>query len=406
MPKPNLIVGLDIGTTKVCAVVARQAPVGSVQVVGVASVPSRGLRRGVVTDLDAATGAIEEAVEQAERMAGSEIRSAVVSVSGDHIASHNSRGVVAVSRPDREISSTDVARALEAARMSALPTTDREILHLVPRQFVVDGTDGVHNPVGMYGVRLEVDAHVVTGSSTQVGNVVKCVERAGLEAEALVLEVLASAEAVLTGAERDLGVAVCDLGGGVTSVGVFQGGGLCHTAVLPVGGNHITNDIAVGLRTLPEEAERLKVTHGVALSRMAAEGELVEVAGLADHTLRVVPRRQLGEIIEPRVEEILDMIWAQIEPFAARLPAGVVLTGGSATLRGLAEAAAERWGLPVRVGRPQGVAGLPEAACGPAYATAVGLVLYASRTRRQEFSARDGAVRGLLSRLRAWLIGD
>lgn len=406
MPKPNLIVGLDIGTTKVCAIVARQAPVGSVQTVGVASVPSRGLRRGVVTDLDAATGAIEEAVEQAEQMAGCEIRSVVVSVSGEHITSHNSRGVVAVSRPDREISSADVARALEVARMSALPTADRQILHLVPRQFVVDGIDGVHNPVGMYGARLEVDAHVVTGSSTQVANIVKCVERAGLEIESLVLEVLASASSVLTGAERDLGVVVCDLGGGVTSVGVFQGGGLCHTAVLPVGGIHITNDVAVGLRTLPEEAERLKVTHGVALSRMAAEGELVEVAGLADHTLRIVPRRELGEIIEARVEEILDMIWAQIGPFAVRLPAGVVLTGGSATLRGLAEAAAERWGLPVRVGRPQGVTGLPEAASGPAYATAVGLVLYASHARRQEFSARNGAVRGLLSRLRAWLIGE
>ncbi|MDR5708395.1 MAG: cell division protein FtsA [Armatimonadota bacterium] len=408
MARPHPLVGLDIGTTKVCAVVAQAEAEDRLQLLGVGTAPSAGLRRGVVADLRAATQAVEQAVERAEKAAGREIRSVYVAVSGDHVTGQNTRGVVAVSSPDREISSTDVARALEAARMSAVPAADREVLHVLPRHFVVDGTDGVRNPVGMYGVRLEVEAHVVTGASTQVANLVKCVEQTGLEVEGLVLGVLASAEAVLSGAERELGVAVCEVGGGITSLGIFRDGALCHTAVVPVGGQHLTNDLAVGLRTSLEEAERIKLRFGAARARMAGEGELLEVAEIGAQTPRIVPRRVVCEILEARVEELLELVRGQLERWgpAAQLPAGVVLTGGSTLLPGLVELASERWGLPVRVGHPRGVLGPAAAVSGPAYATAVGLLLYVHHQAVERARRRDGAARGIWQRLRTWLVGE
>ena len=404
MPRKGALVGLDIGTTKVCALVGEVDEDGEVHVAGVGTVPCTGLRRGVVTDLDATTRALTEAVERAERMSGQSVRSVFVAVSGEHIASQNSRGVVAVSRSDREISTQDVERVVEAAQLAAIPSPDREIIHLLPRGFVVDGQDGVRNPVGMYGTRLEVEAHIVTGTSTLLANLVKCVHRAGLEVEEMVLEPLASAEAVLSPAERELGVVVCDVGGGTTSLGVFAAGGLVHTVVLPVGGNHITHDIAFGLRTALPEAEKLKVRHGAAAARMASEGELIEVLGVGEREPRVLPRRHLCEIIEPRVDEILGLVAAHLArpEFAGRVPAGLVLTGGTALLRGLAEVATERLGLPARVGYPTGVVGLADAVASPAFATAVGLVLYGARTERGTVSRpeRNGALWG---RLRAWV---
>ncbi|MDQ7819793.1 MAG: cell division protein FtsA [Armatimonadota bacterium] len=403
MSRKQHVVGLDIGTTKVCAVVGEVDDDGEVHIAGVGSTPSSGIRKGVVIDLDATTRAIEEAVERAERMAGITISSLYVGVSGEHITSTNSRGVVAVSRGDHEISSADVERVIEAARMAALPASDREIVHMLPRGFVVDGHDGVRNPVGMYGSRLEVEAHIVTGTSTVLANLLKCVQRAGLELEEIVLEPLASAEAVLTPAERELGVVLADIGGGTTSIGVFVGGGLCHTAILPVGGHHITSDVAVGLRTPVAEAEKLKIRHGAASAADAREGELIEVFNVGDREPRVLPRRVLCEIIEPRLQEICGLLRLQIRRsgYAHLVPAGIVLTGGTALLRGITRYVSEHLELPARVGVPDQVGGLTDAVASPIYATGVGLVLYGVRHGGSRPS-RGGNGTGLWSRVRSW----
>jgi len=383
VPKKGLVIGLDIGTTKVCALAGEVDEEGEVHIVGMGTSPSLGLRKGVVVDLDATIKAIEEAVERAERMAGARFSAAFVSVSGEHIASANSRGIVAVARSDHEIEAGDVNRVVEAARMNALPPSDRDLIHLLPRDFVVDGQDGVRNPVGMFGARLEVEAHIVTGLATILANVAKCVQEAGLEVEELVLEPLASAEAVLTPAERELGTVVADIGGGTTSIGVFVGGGLCHSAILPVGGTHLTNDIAVGLRTPISEAEKLKVRAGAASPHMAAEGELIEVVTVGDRTPRILPRRLLCEIIEPRVAEIMGLLRAELRRagYAHLVPGGVVLTGGTALLAGIAPYASEALELPARAGAPERVSGVTDAVHSPVYSTAVGLVQIGARER-------------------------
>ena len=398
------VVGLDIGTTKVCAVVGEADEDGEVHIAGVGSTSSSGMRKGVVIDIDATTRAIEDAVERTERMAGMTISVLYVGVSGEHITSTNSRGVIAVSRGDHEISSADVDRVIEAARMAALPAADREIVHMLPRGFVVDGHDGVRNPIGMYGSRLEVDAHIVTGTSTVLANLLKCVQRAGLELEELVLEPLASAEAVLTQAERELGVVLADIGGGTTSVGVFAGGGLCHTAILPVGGHHLTSDVAVGLRTPVAEAEKLKIRHGAASVADVHEGELIEVFNVGDREPRILPRKVLCEIIEPRLQEICSLLRLHIKRsgYGHLVPAGIVLTGGTALLRGIAKYVSEKLELPARVGVPEQVGGLIDAVASPIYATAVGLVQYGVRHGGpQPVHATNGA--GILGRMRGWL---
>jgi len=399
-------VGLDIGTTKVCVIVAEPDEEGEVHITGMGTSPSTGVRRGVVVDLDGTTRAIEDAVEAAERMAGVKIAGVVLGVSGEHIASQNSRGVVAVSRGDHEIGESDVSRVVEAARMAAIPASDREIIHLLPRDFVVDGQDGVKNPVGMYGTRLEVDAHIVTGASTFLANLLKCVQRAGVEAEELVLEPLASGEAVLSQAERELGVALVDIGGGTSSLGLFLGGGLCHAAVLPIGGHHITSDIAVGLRTPIVEAEKLKIRHGCATAAMAAEGETIEVVPIGTREARILPRRVLAEIIEPRLSEIFAMIKTQLRRsgYAPLLPAGVVATGGTALLRGIADAATEQLDLPARVGVPEVSGSMADVVGSPIYATGVGLILHAARKRPTGRAAHhlDGTGT-LFGRIRQWV---
>lgn len=398
------IVGLDIGTTKVCAVVGDVDEDGDVQISGVGLVPSSGIRKGIVVDLDATTRAIEEAVERAERMAGMKVGALYVGVSGEHIASTNSRGVVAISRGDHEIASADVERVVDAARMAALPASDREIVHLLPRGFVVDGHDGVRNPVGMYGARLEVEAHIVTGTSTVLANLMKCVQRAGLDVEEIVLEPLASAEAALTPAERELGVIIADIGGGTTSLGVFAGGGLTHTAILPIGGHHITSDIAVGLRTPVAEAEKLKIRFGAATVAEASEGELIEVFNVGDREPRILPRRVLCEIIEPRLSEICNLLRLQIRRsgYAHLVPAGIVLTGGTALLRGIARYMSERMELPARIGQPEAVGGLTDAVGSPIYATAVGLVLYGAQ-HHGTGTVRHANGNGFWGRMRGWM---
>ena len=406
MAKREPLVGLDIGTTKVCVVVAEHNADGEVHITGMGTSPSAGVRKGVVVDLDATTRAIEEAVDKAERMAGVRIAGAIVGVSGGHLASQNSRGVVAVSRADHEIGEHDVLRVVDAARMAAVPASDREIIHLLPRDFIVDGQDGVKNPVGMYGTRLEVEAHIVTGASTLLANLLKCVQRASLESETLVLESLASGEAVLSPAERELGVALVDIGGGTMSLGLFTGGGLCYTQVLPYGGNHVTNDIAVGLRTSLGDAERLKLRHGCAVPAMATEGEMIEVVHVGSREPRVMPRRVLSEIIQPRIAEMAGLVKAQLQRsgFGYRIPAGIVATGGAAGLRGLGDLFAERLGMAARVGMPEIPGSVADTVSGPAYATGVGLVLHGARQRRMGHAARslngNGTVYG---RVRQWL---
>ena len=406
MAKRGPLVGLDIGTTKVCVVVAEPDQDREVHITGMGTSSSAGVRKGVVVDLDGTTRAIELAVDKAERMAGVRITGAIVGVSGGHLASQNSRGVVAVSRADHEIGEQDVSRVVEAARMAAVPAGDREIVHLLPRDFIVDGQDGVKNPVGMYGTRLEVEAHIITGASTLLANLLKCVQRSGLESDALVLEPLASGEAVLSSAERDLGVAVVDMGGGTTSIGIFTGGALCHTAVLPYGGNHVTNDVAVGLRTSFGDAERLKIQHGCAVPAMVTDGEGIEVLHVGSREPRTMPRRMLSEIIEPRVAEMAGLVKTQLNRsgFAYRIPAGIVVTGGAARLEGLADLFAERLGTAARVGAPETPGSVADTVNSPAFATGVGLVLHAARQRRIGRSGRSlngsGTVYG---RVRQWL---
>ncbi len=406
MARRGPLVGLDIGTTKVCVIVAEQDADGGVHFTGVGASPSVGVRKGVVVDLDATTHAIAEAVDKAERMAGVRIAAATVAVSGEHLASQNCRGVVAVARADHEIAEPDVSRVVEAARMAAIPASDREIIHLLPRDFVIDGQDGVKHPVGMYGSRLEVEAHIVTGATTLLANLLKSVQHADLEAEDLVLEPLASGEAVLSQAERDLGVVLIDIGGGTTSMGIFAGGGLCHAAVLPVGGNHITSDVAVGLRTPIAEAEKLKVHHGCAAAAAAADGETIEAIHIGTRAPRTVPRRLLAEIIEPRVAEILGMIRSQLRRsgYARLVPAGVVATGGSALLAGLGETIAERLDLPARIGVPDVSGSMGDTVGSPIYATGVGLILHTAHRRGAGRAIRTLNGNGtFLGHVRQWL---
>ena len=405
MARRGSVAGLDIGTTKVCAIVGEVDEDGEVHIVGAGTAPSAGIRRGVVVDLDSTAGAIEQAVERAERMAGVKVASAYVAVSGEHIASADSRGVVAVARGDHEIADADVARVIDAARMAALPASDREIIHLLPRDFAVDGQDGVKRPVGMYGTRLEVEAHIVTGVATALANVAKCAQRAGIEIDEMVLEPLASAEAVLTPAERDLGVVVADIGGGTTSVGIFANGGLGHVAILPVAGLHLTSDIAVGMRTPMPEAEKLKIRWGAASPAAVSEGEMIEVFGVGGREPRVLQRRVLAEYIEPRLDEIFALIQAEIRRggYTHRIPAGIVLTGGTAQLEGLEEYAERRLGLPSRIGSPDQVSGLVEAVRHPAFSTGVGLALYGARSRAHPSGAHRNGTGTFWDRARAWV---
>ncbi len=400
-----MVTGLDIGTTKVCAVIGDVDEDGEIHVVGAGTAPSQGMRRGVVVDIDLTAKAIETAVDHAERMAGNSVSSAFVGVSGEHISSSDSRGVVAVARGDHEISETDVARVVDAARMAALPSSDREIIHLLPRDFVVDGQDGVKRPIGMYGTRLEVEAHIVTGVATVLANVARCTQRAGLEVDEMVLEPLASAEAVLTPSERDLGVVTVDMGGGTTSLAVFSNGGLCHVAILPVAGAHLSNDIAVGMRTTMSEAEKLKIRWGAATPAAVSEGEMIEVFSVGGREPRVMPRRVLADFIEPRLEEIFSLAHAQVRRsgYTHRIPAGIVLTGAGAQLDGLVEYAESRLGLPARIGVPEHVVGLVENIRKPAFSTAVGLVIYGARARGRSGALHREGPLSFWDRARAWV---
>ena len=370
------IVGIDVGTTKVCTLVG-EASDNELRIVGVGVVPSRGIKKGVVVNVVEAASAIKASIEKAERSSGYEIARAFVSVTGGHVSAINSRGVVGVNRGDQGITVDDVARALDAARAIAIPQ-DREVLHVIPRGYSVDGQDGVKEPVGMIGFRLEVEAHIVTGQASSIHNLMKCVESCNVGVDGLVLDPIASGEAVLTNTEKDMGVVLADIGGGTTDVAVFIEGSVWHTTVLPVGGNHITNDVAVGMRVPFEAAEQLKVEHGHARHETIDPTEVVQVKAFGGDGVTRVQRRDLAEIIEARAEEIQQLILQEIKRsgYDGLLPAGVVMTGGTSQLRGLRELGRQVLGLPVRIGLPQNLHGLTDAIDSPAYATSVGLLLW------------------------------
>ncbi len=407
--KDDLIVGLDIGTTKICAVVAEPTENG-VDVVGIGTHPSKGLRKGVVVDIESTVDSIKAAVEEAELMADCEISSVYAGIAGGHIDGLNSHGIVAVK--DGEVTENDVRRVIDAAKAVAIPM-DREVIHVIPQEFVIDDQDGIREPLGMHGVRMEAKIHIVTAAVTSAQNIVKCANKAGLNVVDIVLEPLASAEAVLASDERDLGVCLVDIGGGTTDVAVFADGSIKHTSVLGLGGYHVTNDIAVGLRTPFEEAERIKKRFGMASARYLASDDVITVPSVGGRRPREVSRKILCEIIEPRVEEILslarqEMIKAGLEN---RIPSGVVLTGGCSALTGIAELAEEIFESPVRQGMPLHVGGLQDVVRSPMYATGVGLVLYGqdqSRGRGQSrFRIRDESIfRRVKQRMRDWFYGE
>jgi cell division protein FtsA len=373
----EIVVGLDIGTTKVCAVVGEIAEDG-ITILGVGSVPCRGLRKGIVSNIDWTVRSIKDAIEAAQTMAGVEIRTVYAGVAGSHIRSQSSDGVAAIA--GGEVTRADVERVLEGAR--AIPVdADRQILHVLPREYVVDIQDGIRDPIGMSGVRLGAKVNLVTAATSCVQNVIRCAERCGLVVADVVLEPLASSEAVLSDDEREIGVAVVDIGGGTTDLLIYVDGGIAHASVIPVGGNNITNDIAAGLRTPMAEADRLKRLCGCALARMVGEDEDIEVPGVGGQKPRRTPRRVLSDIIEPRVEEIFAVVRKRIEDtgLLEQISAGVVLTGGAVLLEGTQEIAEEILGMPVRIGFPTGVRGITQLVHGPQYATGVGLVKYGAQ---------------------------
>lgn len=405
MPRSNIVTGLDIGTTKVCAVIGEIGQGGDVDVIGVGVSPSLGLRKGVIVDLDSTVKAISEAVARAEHMAGVNVRSAYVGIAGAHISSVNSRGVVAVSGQNREISDTDVERVIDAAKVISIPP-DREIVHVIPCEYVIDGCRGIKDPTGMAGIRLEVETHIITGAATSIQNVVRSVERAGLSIEDKVLQPLASGEAVLTAAERELGVMLLDIGGGTTDIAVFCEGTVRHTAVIPIGGNHVTNDIAVGLRTPVPEAEEIKKEFGCAMAEPVPGDETIDIITASAKRTERIPRRLLCSIIEPRLREILEMVNRDIRAsgYHGSIPAGVVLTGGTSLIENIGELAMETLDLPVRVGVPQGITGLVDVVSSPSFATGVGLARLGAKEIAAGLDERGGGslFGELLSGIRDW----
>src|SRR5262249_31040814 len=382
----NTFAGLDIGTTKISCIIADQSGTGELRIVGVGNSASEGLRRGRVADVATRSASTPRAVEEAERMAGLEPKGVHAGIAGDHIRSLNSRGVVAVSRKDNEIAAADVERVIEAAKAIAIPT-DREIIHVIPQEFIVDDQDGIKDPVGMSGVRLEAEVHIITGAVTSARNICRAIQRAGLKVFDLTLEPLASAAAVLDDDEKDLGVVLLDLGGGTTDVAVFHEGAVRHTSISPFGGANVTSDIAIGLRTPIDKAEVIKIQHGAALAALVDGDDPVSVSGVGGRGDKEISRHVLASMIEPRMEEIFALANKEVRKnhFAPLIGGGVVLTGGTSLLPGAAELAEQVFEMPVRLGLPRGLGGLSANVCDPRYATGVGLVLHAAR-------AEEGAV--------------
>lgn len=401
MPKNGYVVGIDIGTKKVTAIIGEITEERKVEVIGIGTADSKGLRKGVVVNLDITSAAIKKAQEEAELMAGVAINSALIGISGAHIKSFNSRGVIAVSGKNREIGRDDIRRVIEQSKAISIPP-DREIIHIIPQEFVVDEQDGIKDPLGMNGIKLEVNVHIVTGASTLVQNLRTCVERAGINIEQIVLNQIATSAAVLTHDERELGVGLIDIGAGTTEVAIFERGSLWYTSIIPLGGDNFTNDIAVGLRTPIPEAEKIKKKFGCAVGPRGDEQETVEVPSVGrGRKPRVLSRQLLADIIEPRAEEIFRLVDNDIKRmgYEKSLNSGIVLTGGTALLDGLEEVAEEIFDLPVRRGDPTGVGGLVDRVSTPDYSTAVGLLLYGHSLMKEKGMTKDRK-KGLFAKIR------
>jgi cell division protein FtsA len=404
MAKENrrLVVGLDIGTSKVMALVAEIGPDGALEVLGMGNHESRGMKKGVVVNIESTVAGIQRALEEAELMADCKIVSAFTGIAGSHIRSFNSTGMVAVK--DREVSAVDVERAVDTAKAVNIPT-DQQILHVLRQEFIIDGQEDVREPVGMSGVRLEVKVHIVTGAVSAAQNIVKCVRRCGLDVNDLILQPLASSRAVLSDDERDLGVCLVDIGGGTTDLAIFTHGAIRHTAVIPIAGDQITNDIAMALRTPTAEAEAIKMRHGVALRQLADPNEMIEVPGIGDRPPRVMSRQTLAEVIEPRAEELFSLVQQVLREsgYEELLSSGIVLTGGSSLMQGMTELGEEVFHMPVRIGTPRYTGGLADVVRSPRHATAMGLLLEgASQIQLGRVAKQNGSFRAVFGRMQEW----
>ena len=377
MTPNNIVVGLDIGTTKISCTIAEIEEDNTLKIIGVGTNPSNGLRRGVVVNLEKTVQSISKAVAAAELMAGVEIESVFAGIAGDHIRSINSRGVIAVSSPDNEITKLDIERVIDAAKAVSIPM-DREIIHVIPQEFIVDDQGGIKDPIGMSGVRLEAEVHIVTGAVASAQNIYKSIKRAGLAVQDIVLEPLASSYAVLDEDEKEIGVILMDIGGGTTDIAIFFEGSVRHTAVVGLGGNNVTSDIAIGLRTPLAKAEQLKIQYGCALANMVSTEEMISVPGVGGRHDHQVPRQLLAQIIEPRMEEILSLAYREIRKtdYADILGAGIVVTGGASMMEGVVELTEEVFGMPTKLGIPNNLGGLSDTVSTPQFATGVGLILY------------------------------
>lgn len=403
----NLIVGLDIGTSKVVAIVAEIAASGEMEIIGLGSHPSRGLKKGVVVNIESTVQSIQRAIEEAELMAGCEIHSVYAGIAGSHIRSLNSHGIVAIR--DTEVAAADVERVIDAAKAVAIPA-DQRIIHVIPQEFIIDKQEGIREPVGMSGVRLEAKVHMVTGAVSAAQNIIKCVQRCGLEVEDIILEQIASSHAVLTEDERELGVCLVDIGGGTTDIAVFTDGAIRHTAVIPIAGDQVTNDIAVALRTPTQFAEDIKIKYACALTQLASPDETIEVPSVGDRPSRRLARQTLAEVVEPRYEELLTLVQAELRRsgFEDLIAAGIVLTGGSSKMEGVIDLAEEIFHMPVRLGVPQHISGLVDVVRNPIHATGVGLLFVGKHQRfeRGGESFMSGSAKGAWGRMRGWFKGN
>lgn len=400
----RLLVGLDIGTSKVVAIVGSLDADGGVHVVGIGSHPSLGLKRGMVVNIESTVHSIQRAVEEAELMAGCRIHSVFAGIAGSHVRSLNSHGIVAIR--DKEVGLADIERVIDAARAVAIPA-DQQILHILPQEFVIDNQEGILEPVGMSGVRLEAKVHMVTGAVSAAQNIVKCIRRCGLEVDDIILEQVASAAAVLTDDEKELGVCLVDIGGGTTDIALFSGGAIRHTAVIPIAGDQVTNDIAMALRTPTQYAEEIKIRHACAMSQLTRPEETIDVPSVGDRPSRRLARQTLAEVVEPRYEELMTLVHNELRRsgYEESIAAGIVLTGGSSSIEGAVELAEELFHAPVRLGVPNRVTGLTDVVNNPIYATGVGLLQFGGRQQGQQewqqMQKQSGGV-GVLGRMRNW----
>jgi cell division protein FtsA len=404
----QMIVGLDIGTSKVVCIVGEISPEGDVEIVGIGSHLSRGLKKGVVVNIESTVQSIQRAVEEAELMAGCQIHSVYAGIAGSHIRSLNSHGIVAIR--DREVFRPDIERVIDAAQAVAIPA-DQKILHILPQEYVIDSQEGVKEPLGMSGVRLEAKVHLVTCAVNAAQNIEKCIRKCGLEVEDIILEQLASGYAVLTEDEKELGVCIVDIGGGTTDIAVFTDGAIRHTAVIPIAGDQVTNDIAMALRTPTPNAEEIKIKYACALARLAGENETIKVPSVGDRSDRDLSRQALAEVVEPRYDELFTLIQAELRRsgFEDLIAAGIVLTGGTSKMEGVVELAEEIFDMPVSIGHPQGVTGLTDIVRNPIYSTAVGLLIYGAK---QQFDGVVGtpppaiAMTGVVDKVKNWFLGN